>query len=213
MRRFVFCAIALLSLGGQTFFSMINRVNVYSILDFENKAFYTRKQKWAQPIKRIISEALQEQGFSYNPGRDTVLVSLSFTDYIVFKNRIAGYYCPPDYIIACSSQNDLHLSLDVLNRKYTAVIDNSTNNIQSQNAIYNEKGTLLEIIKRNDINLFLDVYNKYHDNALGSMPDHVYRFEIINNRLVSCSEWVFELNEMAYIYDILQSLTNEPGEK
>ena len=64
-----------------------------------------------------------------------------------------------------------------------------------------EEDVLPDIIKSNDMDALKAIYDKYHDQSLGGGPDHVLRMVVLDNKLVSFSEWIFEIGPFDYQWD------------
>ena len=166
--------------------------NTCVIYDFEENRIRTGKPAWSNEERRKVLQALNKHGFIYNGEKDTLLIRLSYVDWLVPA-------CPV-HIDAFSSRKDLHLSLRIgEGNEYD--VDGPPINTMEKYDPFGEEDALPDIIKSNDMDAFKAIYDKYHDLGLGVGPDHVLRMEILDNKLVSFSEWIFEIGVFNYRWD------------
>ena len=82
--------------------SMIKQANNTCVVyDFEDNRIRTGKPGWSDKERGIVLQALNMHGFTYNGAKDTLLIYMSYVDYLV-----PAY---PVYIGAYSSCGELHL--------------------------------------------------------------------------------------------------------
>ena len=173
--------------------SMIKEANNTCVVyNFEDNKIRTGNPEWSNEERRIVLQALNKHGFFYNGAKDTLLIRLSFVDWLD-----ATY---PVHISAFSSRRELHLSLRLGEGKEYDVDGPPIDNV-SKYAPFGEEDVLPDIIKSNDMDAFKAIYDKYHDQSLGGGPDHVLRMVVLDNKLVSFSEWIFEIVPFDYQWD------------
>ncbi len=186
--------------------SMIKEAkNTCVVYDFDDNKIRTGNPEWSNEERRIVLQALNNYDFEFDGTKDTLLICMKYVDWLVhvYKKNPLGpkRYCKiPVDIIAYSSREELHLSLGE-GEEYCIWDSPTTTNLVAKYTPYGEEGILPDIIKSNDLDTFKAIYDKYHDHALGGGPDHVLRMEVSDNRIVSISEWIFEINGISYSWD------------
>lgn len=173
--------------------SMIKAANNTCVVyDFEENKIRTRKPAWSDEERRIVLQALNNHGFYFNGEKDTVLICMAYVDFLIhsYQTPFGKGGCQiPINIHAYSSQSDLNLTLGE-GEEYELFASH----------IIGVEDRLPEIIKANDMDAFRAIYDKYHSTALGAGPDHVLRIEILENKIVSFSEWIYEIYDMNYMW-------------
>ena len=181
--------------------SMIKETkNTCVVYDFDENKIQTGNPKWSDEERRIVLQALDNNDFEFDGTKDTLLICMDYVDWLIhgYKKTPLGpkRYCKiPVNITAYSSRGELHLSLSE-GEKY-CIWDSPT----TTDSRYGEEDILPDIIKSNDLDAFKAIYDKYHAHALGGGPDHVLRMEVSDNRIVSISEWIFEISGVSYMWD------------
>lgn len=166
--------------------SMIKKANNTCVVyDFEENIIRTRKPTWSNEERRLVLQALNNHRFRFNREKDTILIRMVYTDFLVhiYQTPFGKRRCRiPINIHAFSSQSDLNLSLGA-GEEYGLFV----------NSTIGAEDRLPAIIKANDMDAFRAIYDEFHSIALGAGPDHVLRIEIIDNKIVSFSEWIYEI--------------------
>lgn len=171
--------------------ALLKRANKTCVTyDFENKREIYGERIFNHPaaIKRIAGE-LNKVGFDYNKDCDTLVVCLEYVDYLVFPDEsVYGnttYYSLPSQIHAYSSKSESHL---LLNESFSYVEET----IISKGP-YSQTDPIPKVIRRDDKELFKEIYAKYGDIALGGFGQHV-RITLKKGQIDSVTNWIYDLN-------------------
>jgi len=181
---FVFVLLQLLGYPNQNYhplLSLFRGVRVWDVHYYDDHITYKRYAT-SRSIEgmEVIAQVLEKNGFRYNPDKDTLLICCCYPD-----NVITRY---PERIQACSSVDKVRL---LLKRN-----DNNTVEYVSNNQEVISDDALLNSIRNNDVNAFSMICDNYYEPVLDSSPQHVFRYEIDNNTISSCSEWLFDLSQI-----------------
>ena len=197
-------AITILQQDGYQLYSLLKSIKTCDRVILQEdtlKIDIARKPRWTIKERDRITEELQEHGFSYNQENDTIMIHLSYVDYLVGIPVNIGAYSSLSKI-----QMEIDSEWNITNTSNNIKYSVSSPRVQIQNApimliaVQGEK-MLLSCIKNNDTQSLQQLFKEYSTHALDGGPDVVMRIEIKDNMIKNCSERIYEINFISYAND------------